>query len=196
MTEIESNSSTTINPFAPPSDFTPPLVTKESLQEYASVTLGLYLQRLAIWTTVCVVSAGPSFFWGWGTLGKNQIAAMCVGILAFILAYSILDIATINQPWRKNRRNRITLRIGYITRMVISAIFPIGGILDMFCGMVSIQATSWILGYTQEPTEPGFWFVLAITIAQGLVLNAVLVVFMSIVHLIQMAMSGNLKHPE
>ena len=194
MNDMDSHSSTTVNPFAPPSDLTPHLETKESLDEHRPVTLGLYFQRFAIWTTVCVVSAGPSFFWGWGTLARNQIAAMCVGILVFILAYSILDIATINRPWRKNRRNRITFRIGYITRMVISAIFPIGGILDMFCGIVSIRAISWMLGRTLETSSPGFWVVLSITLTQGIVLNAVLLVFMAIVQLVQMAMTGNAKH--
>ncbi len=186
MIQDKSSVGVALNPFAPPiSDTTVRADALEAPNKLLS--LSVCLQRLAIWTTICILSAGPSFAWGMATIGGTQLLAMGTGILIFILVYTLCDILTFNSDWRKDRRIRTTLRIGYVSRMVISVIFPVGGVMDMFCGMIAIRLVMIILPSVDSTAAQDFGPVLAVTLVQGLLLNVVLFAFMSLIHLIQLA---------
>lgn len=110
---------------------------------------------------------------------------MLTGILIFIAGYVWADQATQKSTWRKNPDVRLTLKIGYITRMAISIVFPIGSAADLACGLLSmllLQATNALepasIG-TKESTD--FGTTLLLTLTQGVLLNIVLFAFMLIV---------------
>lgn len=175
------------NPFSPPLDSTPPFnpeFDKDSRPKS-------WLYRLGIWTIICLLSAGPSFFWGMSTVAREQLLAMCLGVAIFIMAYTIGDGVTASKNWRRDRRTRLTLRIGFITRMVISVVFPLGGAIDLFCGINSVRFVGLIMQFNSEqPNSANFIQTLVITLVQGIILNAVLVGYMLIVHTIQLAISS------
>lgn len=106
----------------------------------------------------------------------------------------MLDCITHNRAWRQDRRTKLTLRIGYVSRMILSVVFPVSGFVDAVCGAISIQLVTWGARPFGELSEysPGFLVVLAITLVQGIVLNIVLVGFMMIVHAFQLAI-GNTR---
>jgi len=87
---------------------------------------------LALWTFVCVVSAAPSFAWGMGTIAREHYLAMVLGIAVFIALYTWADQFTHNKIWRRIPAIGLTLKIGYVTRLVVSVIFPIGAGLDLY----------------------------------------------------------------
>lgn len=164
------------NPFAPPTtqDFTLPA---EDLPTRPPPKRS-WLKSLGIWSAVCTISAIPSFAWGFGTIASDHILAMCTGIGLFIIGYTLADQLSQNQPWRRHPIIRRTLKIGYITRMAVSIIFPIGAGLDLYCGVLSLMLAG-------GGKLVGFLNVLTVTLIQGTVLNAVLGLFMLVVGSIQ-----------
>ncbi len=146
-----------------------------------------WLGSLMVWGLVCSVSAIPSFVWGLGTVASMQALAMLLGVLIFIVGYVFADQLTQQSSWRRNKSLRLALRIGYITRLVISIIFPVGGTLDMFCGLLSISIIDSVWGLTIGGGSRlgagmgSFGQVLATTLVQGVVLNVVLSAFVLLV---------------
>ncbi|MEZ6133724.1 MAG: hypothetical protein R3C53_02325 [Pirellulaceae bacterium] len=170
------------NPYAPPTTQAELLAEKPVAEAFRPRT---WLASLGIWTLVCILSAAPSFAWGISTISQGQALAMCLGVAIFIAGYVLIDQGTQRMSWRKNEAVRLTFKIGYITRMVISIIFPVGGIVDMFCGLFSVGIASSIYPSIggADPLGRGMDFGAALltTIIQGVVLNAVLGGFMIIV---------------
>lgn len=109
---------------------------------------------------------------------------MLTGVLIFICGYTLADQWTQKARWRRDYAIRLSLKIGYITRMAVSVIFPVGGFLDVVCGMFSISAVEFIsatdirggLGGMDEAARlgAGFLLVLLTTLVQGVVLNILL----------------------
>ncbi len=99
---------------------------------------------------------------------------MVLGILIFVAGYTWLDYSTAKLAWRRNRRLRRTLRIAYGTRIAISILFPLGGTLDVICGLISMQLTAPFTGLEAAEGPGGFFSILLITLVQGCVLNLVL----------------------
>ncbi len=180
----------------PTNPFTPPPATSE-LPPPAPPTLSAPLaskprrpsDSLALWSIVCVISAVPSFYFGYGTIAQEQVAAMCLGIAIFIGIYTAVDQWTLRHPWRQFRNVALTLKIGYCTRILISIVFPVGAMIDMVCGMMSVRAIKTIL--PMDHSYPGgsdylggqvnFLSALLITLVQGVVLNIVLFGYMTLV---------------
>lgn len=110
---------------------------------------------------------------------------MILGVATFIVGYVWLDLHSANRPWRQSPRLVFVLRIGYWTRIVCSIIFPVGMLLDLWCGMLSIGICSAILGANfaevPEQTVLSFLFCYATTLLQGLLLNVVLAGYMLII---------------
>ena len=136
-----------------------------------------------IWTLVCVVSAAPSFLWGLSTIAGSQVLAMLTGVVIFIALYTFGDQWTQHWEWRRDKSVRLALKIGYVTRLAISVIFPVGGFLDMFCGLFSVSAVEFVTGndvmWDVGPNESevfgvSFLFTLITTLVQGCILNVVL----------------------
>lgn len=140
------------------------------------------LKRTAVrWLIVCGISAVPSFFFGL-IATSGQFVGMLAGILIFVVGYTLLDYRTANRPFRRNRMIRRTLKITYGTRIAISILFPVGGYLDMVCGVVTLtvmQETTGAgfqaMGSSNGPS--GFFITVTTTVLQGLVLNVVLAVY-------------------
>ncbi len=177
------------NPFAPPEPATeppPPSDAKTAAEKHAPRTPAV---SLAVWTCVCVVSAAPSFFWGLGTVAKEQYLAMILGVCVFIALYTWVDQFTQLQAWRRVFPVPLTLKIGYITRLLLSVVFPIGAGLDLICGLMSVGIVESILptirshpgGAADMEGEVGFLGAFIITLVQGITLNFVLLCYMSVV---------------
>jgi hypothetical protein len=146
------------------------------------------------WLVVCVICAGPSFFWGC-LISKaqwQQILAMTLGILLFIGAYTATECTPYFQRLMRDRRLRRTLKIGFGTRIGISLLFPFGIYLDLFVGFLSVSITESLfpnsLGLDDSQTSMFLAF-FGTTILQGLLLNAMLLVYMVFVYGIVRAVS-------
>ena len=175
------------NPFAPPtsSDFLElqPASETESPRRHRSLP-----RCLLVWTVVCTVSAAPSFVWGLNTVAPSQAIAMLTGVAIFIAGYTLADFLTQHASWRQSPTTRLTLKIGYATRIAISILFPVGGTLDLICGSFSIGLSQQLFA-TALPGEFGggnadsldFLGTLTITLIQGCVLNLVLTAYMLVV---------------
>ncbi len=175
------------NPFAPPSSAAVSPLPEVSIS--ASMRSRSWPLSLAIWTLVCVLSAAPSFYWGFGTIAQNQMAAMSLGIAIFIAAYTLADQLTQRQAWRQLRAISLTLKIGYVTRIMISLIFPIGMAIDVFCGLFSVGIVQGLMPFlfasndqaSRYTEQAGFLGTLLVTLVQGIVLNLLLFSYMAVV---------------
>jgi hypothetical protein len=186
---LESQNPESQNAFAPPSsspDSPPPASANAALAQTTPRSLTV---SLALWTFVCVVSAAPSFAWGMGTIAREQYLAMVLGIGVFIALYTWADQATQKKAWRRKPAIGLTLKIGYVTRLILSVIFPIGAGLDLFCGLFSVAIVEAVLpnlrshagGAADFEGAVGFWGAFLITMVQGATLNVVLLGYMTLV---------------
>ncbi|GAA5506904.1 hypothetical protein [Novipirellula caenicola] len=147
----------------------------------------LPIWRIAIrWTFVCSLSAIPSFLFGMVVTKHQQIPAMLVGIAIFCALYTWLDWRTAQQAWRNKKSLKWTLGIMYGTRVLISIAVPIGGMLDIICGVVSTSLVTKMTGFEFEPGGPeseistfgeSFFPVLLTTLIQGGLMNVVLAIY-------------------
>jgi len=189
------------NPYAPPvGDVGPAPQEVDSGDPLQPEGRRSWLGSLAIWSLVCVVSAIPSFVWGLGTIASTAAVAMLLGVVIFIVGYVFADQCTQQTRWRRNRSLRTALKIGYITRLTISIIFPVGGFLDMVCGLFSVSivdfASSIMIGgriATSGMPSAGFGQVLATTLVQGVVLNVVLAAYVLLVFGIMLVANRGVK---
>jgi len=145
------------------------------------------------WTLVCGISAVPSFIWGLASIAQYQGMAMIFGVATFVVAYVWWDLRSVARAWRRNPRLVFVLRIGYWTRIVCSIIFPVGMLLDLWCGMLafSAMASIWEIvlggmwrsgaGGLSPQQQQSFLFCYLMTLLQGLLLNVVLAGYMLIV---------------
>lgn len=143
------------------------------------------------WLTVCVIAAAPSFYFGGGIGGWRtpEILGMVMGILVFVVGYSLIEfLPQVQSALQKKAQHRAT-RIAYITRIVISVLFPIGIFVDLYCGIFSVFVSSTITGEQGFPRASStdapslrFLYHLLTTLIQGTVLNIILFSYMLIVY--------------
>jgi hypothetical protein len=148
-------------------------------------------RQLLIWTTVCSIAAAPSFCIAASEFHRpNQIFAMLAAIAGFIAAYTVVSCTAWAERFRRRPFVLTTLKIGYGTRLAISAatilavssdqLMPVIA-PDLFMGAGSlIIATEW-LGARERSVE----MVFLATIIQGVMWNIVLMIYMSIVYGLQ-----------
>lgn len=135
------------------------------------------LPHLALWTIICAAMVHDQ---------PEQFAAMLTGIAIFIVAYALVGSTYRVQHWKRtNKPFRLTLRIGYGTRMGLSAPFPAGMFIDVWFGIISGALVEWI--FQRNMGAAGFAQVLVTTITQGILLNLALGVYMVIVYAIARA---------
>lgn len=134
-------------------------------------------RRLLVWTAVCSIAAAPSFIWA---AREYDWAGMVCGVICFIIAYTIASGTATAQDWRVRPFVRTTLYIGYITRLTISVIYPLGLGADLLPGTLSIAFVEALLGI-----DHGFAPTLLITLVQGTLLNLILAVYMLLIYGIQ-----------
>jgi hypothetical protein len=124
-----------------------------------------------------------------GTIAREQYWAMVLGISVFIALYTWADQFTQQKTWRRIPAIGLTLKIGYVTRLVLSVIFPIGAGLDLVCGLLSVALVESVLpnlrsqpgGGDDFEGTVGFWGAFLITLVQGATLNIVLLGYMTVV---------------
>lgn len=137
-----------------------------------------FTKRLALWGSVCAVSAAPSFLLA---ASKYDPIAMLVGVAFFALGMTWCTGRPGFMRFKRRPFVRTTLYIGYVTRVVISVLWPIGASTDIMCGVFSIGIIEEGLGMNGA----SFIGTLLITLIQGTFLNIILFVFMSIVYGVQ-----------
>lgn len=168
-----------------------------------------FWNSLTKWVLVCFVSGAPSFYFG-SVLGRNyaiQSIAMALGILTFVAFYVYIESREWTRRKLMDKSLRVSVRIGYITRMAISVLFPIAMFPDILCGMLSIGFTTSLFGEGFGPgsdfstTATGktipliiAWFYCT-TLVQGVLVNIVLGAYTLIVYAIVLLFRGRKKLP-
>jgi len=130
------------------------------------------------WSIVCSVAAVPSFFLG-VDVTQGRLAGMIAGVLSFIAMYVALDYCTRYWPIRQNAAVRRTLVFVYVSRILVSIVFPVGLFIDMFTGMAMMSFagnSAEVFRETETPVSMlvGFWVAYRLTIMQGILMNVVL----------------------
>lgn len=83
------------------------------------------LGRAALWVIICSVTAIPSFTWA--TMARSfSTGGMVAGVALFALLYTVVSGTQAVGRLRASRLGNRTLRIGHFTRVVASAIVPLG----------------------------------------------------------------------
>ena len=186
MAESQPDSIFEANPYAPTASTS--TIQDELTRELVEASEGEYLPASFAWTalrwfSICSLCAVPSFIVGFGVT-NGRYGAMLTGIMIFSVCYTLLDYGTARQPWRSRKLIRRTLRTTYGTRIAITILFPIGYVLDLFCGMLSIRLTQAIAGTEFTTDGPGlhtFANVLLTTLIQGSIMNIVLGIYGALV---------------
>jgi hypothetical protein len=145
-------------------------------------------RRLMLWTVICGVSAAPSFIWT--RMAGNpdfDVAAMITGVVIVIIIYTWATGTEFVARLQARPRAARALRIGYLVRLFLSALFPLGMGVDLIPGVLSGLVVNLLSGGALEnPAQSGspisFPFTLSITLVQGLFLNLIGFAFMGIVY--------------
>jgi hypothetical protein len=145
--------------------------------------------KLKLWSFVCVLSAAPSFYWALEV--KANIPAVIVGVLLFIIAYTI---ATSSDFYKKLEQKsflfkalewafRVRVFYSFISLPVLllpvlRAIAVWVNLIDFWFGLISIIITEFLLGKNSfivpdigSSLEKDFLPTLLTTITQGVLLS-------------------------
>lgn len=121
--------------------------------------LPLWARSLICWSSICVISAAPSFIFGY-ELSKGQATAMVLGIATFIVIYVAVDLQTIGGTFRNRPYVSVTLKTTYGLRILQTVLFPLGVMVDLISGMIATAIYETIAGQnlvnSNSPDEPGF----------------------------------------
>ncbi len=135
---------------------------------------GRLFSRFVLWTLVCGVSAAPSYIWAAPTY--DRVGMIC-GVAVYIGLYTAASMTSTAKQIETEPLVRRAVRIGYITRIIISVVYPIGMAVDLIPGLMSISVVKNALGH-----EFGFEFALYTTLVQGTFVNLILGVYMLMVY--------------
>lgn len=138
---------------------------------------GRLFSRFVLWTLVCGISATPSYIWASAEFNRP---AMACGVAVYILLYTAVSMTPTVARLEMRPFVRRTLRIGYITRLVISIVFPVGMAVDLFPGLLSYSLVGAFLGEQRD-----FVFTFLTTLVQGVFVNIVLGIYMLLVYGVQ-----------
>ncbi len=133
--------------------------------------------RLLAWTAVCGIAAAPSFLWA---CAEYDLLGMCCGVACFVVAYTLVQGAGFVHELRQRPFVHSTLIAGYVTRVAVSAIYPLGLGIDLWPGLFSIMLIEGLLGPGR-----GFTETLATTLVQGTILNLLLACYMLLIYVAQ-----------
>lgn len=191
-----------------------PFATPTTVSDFAASTFDpdLELKPFALgrsifkWVLICGISGAPSFVLAF-SLGENvyiQAFAMLMGILTYAGVYVYVESLEWTRRKLMDKSLKIAVRIGYVTRIAISIIFPLAFFIDIWCGLLSVSFTSAIFGEPQLGSSRIFrgnlatlpivflWFYTT-TIVQGALLNIVLGGYTLVVYGITLLVRGGNK---
>jgi hypothetical protein len=141
------------------------------------------LQRTVLrWTVVCGIAAAPSFLIGW-TLNNGNVLGMLAAILTFIGFYVGGDLISRHWPIRRNVSVRRTLVFVYVSRIVVSIIFPVGMYLDVVTGAIMMNLMNVSTEQFRQPISTlgaelaMFWLSYGMTFVQAILMNIILFVW-------------------
>jgi hypothetical protein len=136
-------------------------------------------RRAALWILICVVSAVPSFILAARTYSRP---AMVTGVAVFVVLYTAVTSTRFVDRLSHRPFVRRTFYIGYGVRLALSVFFPLGMLIDLFLGFVSVSITESFFrdDYSFVPT-------LVTTLIHGAFLNIILGIFMLLVYGFQRA---------
>jgi hypothetical protein len=147
------------------------------------------------WLLICAISGAPSFLIALGPSrqAKIQGLAMVCGILTYVAFYVFVESREWTRRKLTDKSLRIAVKTGYISRVAISILFPVGFFVDMICGMISVGLVSELsgidlmgIGGKERPPIPSmpiaFGWYYTTTMLQGLLLNIVLGAYTLIVY--------------
>jgi hypothetical protein len=137
-----------------------------------------FFRRLGLWTVICTVSALPSFLLA---IARYDAIGMICGLVLFILLYSLAFGTDYVERLQRRPFVRSTLRIGFGTRLALSAFFPVGWLVDLFPGLISVTIGERLF---DEPTL--FIGTFTTTLIQGALASAVLALFMGFVYFLHL----------
>ncbi len=137
------------------------------------------LRRLWLWTLLCSVSAAPSFLWA---MSEYSRPAMLTGVVIFILLYTATTSTQAFHRFSRRPFVRRTLYIGYGLRVLCSLLFPLGMLIDLWPGLLSVFISELFFSGASS-----FVFTLVTTLLQGTFLNIILGMFMLILYALQRA---------
>ncbi|MCH2161383.1 MAG: hypothetical protein MK085_05870 [Phycisphaerales bacterium] len=98
---------------------------------------------------------------------------MALGVVIFALAMVMITSSDPFYRFSRKRFVRRTLYIGYGLRVGVSMIVPLGMMVDVIPGMVSVRFV--------DPGSPGFLPTLLTTLVQGTLLNLILSILMAMI---------------
>ena len=182
------------NPFA-----SPVVATVASIPEFdpdTEIREFSFGKSLLKWILICGISAAPSFLLAFS--GRNDIwvrtSAMILGILTYVAIYVYVESREWTRRKLLDKSFRIAVKTGYISRIAISVVYPIGFIVDMVCGLISVGLVSGLLDLdlmpissrSDRPVDATIpmtftWYYMT-TMLQGLLLNIVLGAYTLIVY--------------
>ena len=177
------------NPYEPPLELTRGSVPTQIPPLDATYVVSALLR----WSFICGISAVPSFIWGYQVVQHpDKIAAMVIGILVFVVGYALLNVFVFRGQILDKPLLKRTVFIGYGTRLLISIVFPLGMLVDMFPGIISVGIANLVVPSSggQDAAINSFTGAVVGTIVQGILLNLVLLGFMLLVHVIQLLIVG------
>ncbi len=134
--------------------------------------------RAALWTLVCGISAAPSFIWASASF---DTAGMICGVAFFVVLYTVVSSTDWCNRFERRPFVRRTLQIGYGTRLAMSIVYPLGMVVDLIPGIISVGIVEGRLASGQHTFLP----TLLTTVVQGCLINCLLGLYMLIVYAIQ-----------
>ncbi len=144
-------------------------------------------QRVTLWTAVCGISSIPSFTWAkMSGPADFDTVAMLTGIVVVIIIYVWATGTQVVVRLQARPRAARAFRIGYLVRLFLSSLFPLGMGVDMIPGLLSVLTVETLSrGVLQQSGGiASFPITLCITLLQGLFLNLIGFVFMGLVYLV------------
>jgi hypothetical protein len=106
--------------------------------------------------------------------------ALLLGVVIFIVTFTMISCSEAYQRLQSRPHVRTSLAFGYVGRVIISALFPVGLGIDLVTGMLTVRiAEAW----TND--AHGFFGTLLTTLLHGVNMNALILAFVVVVYVLQ-----------
>lgn len=141
-----------------------------------------FLRRLILWTLFSLLCAVPSVLIA-GIAGFN-VYAMILCLILCGACYAIVSRTAWFQQFKEKPFVAKTLKIGYVTRVIICVVFPAGMFVDILVGLCSVSP----IGFNptaRGPFNVGFAPTLLVSIIHTLLLHFTFCIYMYVIYRFQ-----------